>query len=410
MKYIIVVGDGMADYPIPELEGKTPLEAAKTPNMDWLASKGEVGMARTIPPKMTPASDVGNLSILGYDPRQYYCGRAPLEAANMGIQLAPDEVAFRCNLITTDKDVLVDYSAGHISSHEAKVLMDTLNEEIGTEKKRFYPGVSYRHLLVLKDSRYPAKTLAGISCTPPHDLTEKKFRESLPKGEGAELLIEIMESARKALKDHEINRVRLDLGENPATMIWLWGQGQAPTIPSFKERYGLTGSVISAVDLVNGIGRLIGFEVIKVPGATGYYDTNYEGKAEYALESLKKKDVILVHIEAADEAGHNGDLREKMTAIERIDRLVIGRILEGLKGIEYRILVMPDHPTAVAQKTHTADDVPFVIAGTGIASNGAPAYSEAAGKATGLFLEEGYRVMERLTRKIHPSLSSRASE
>ncbi len=399
MKYIIIVGDGMADYPLPELEEKTPLEVAKTPNMDWLASKGEVGMARTIPPKMTPASDVGNLSILGYDPRQYYCGRAPLEAANMGIELAPDEVAFRCNLITADKDILVDYSAGHISSQEAKVLINSLNEEMGREGIRFYAGVSYRHLLILKTTKYSAKTLAAIECTPPHDLTGKNFRKSLPKGEGADLLIELMEKGRKVLKDHEINRVRVDLGENPATMIWLWGQGQAPRIPSFKEKYGLTGGVISAVDLINGIGRIIGFEVIKVPGATGYYDTNYEGKAEYALEALKTKDLVLVHIEAADEAGHNGDLREKMSAIEKIDRLVIGKIMEGLKGVEHRILVMPDHPTAVAQKTHTADEVPFVIAGTGVASNGAPSYSEAAGKATGLFLEEGYRVMERLVSK-----------
>ncbi len=396
MKYVIIVGDGMADYPLPELEEKTPLEVAKTPNMDWLASKGEVGMARTIPPKMTPASDVGNLSILGYDPREYYCGRAPLEAANMGIELAPDEVAFRCNLITADKDILVDYSAGHISSQEARVLINSLNEEMGREGIRFYAGVSYRHLLILKATKYSAKTLAAIECTPPHDLTGKNFRKSLPKEEGADLLIELMEQGRKVLKDHEINRVRVDLGENPATMIWLWGQGQAPRIPSFKEKYGLTGGVISAVDLINGIGRIIGFEVIKVPGATGYYDTNYEGKAEYALEALKTKDLVLVHIEAPDEAGHNGDLREKMSAIEKIDRLVIGKIMEGLKGVEHRILVMPDHPTAVAQKTHTADEVPFVIAGTGIVSNGATVYSEAAGKATGLVLEEGYRVMDRL--------------
>lgn len=396
MKYIIIVGDGMADYPLPELEEKTPLEVAKTPNMDWLASKGEVGMARTIPPKMTPASDVGNLSILGYDPREYYCGRAPLEAANMGIRLASDEVAFRCNLITGDKDILVDYSAGHISSQEARVLINSLNEEMGREGVCFYAGVSYRHLLILKDPKYSAKTLAAIECTPPHDLTGKNFRKSLPKGEGADLLIELMEQGRKVLKDHEINRVRVDLGENPATMIWLWGQGQAPRIPLFKEKYGLTGGVISAVDLVNGIGRIIGFDVIKVPGATGYYDTNYEGKAEYALEALKTKDLVLVHIEAADEAGHNGDLREKMSAIEKIDRLVIGKVIEGLKGVEYRILVMPDHPTAVAKRTHTADDVPFLIAGTGILSNGAVSYSESSGRSTGLILEEGYRVMERL--------------
>ena len=406
MKYVIVVGDGMADYPLPELEEKTPLEVAKTPNMDWLASKGEVGMARTIPPKMTPASDVGNLSILGYDPREYYCGRAPLEAANMGIQLALDEVAFRCNFITSDKDILVDYSAGHISSQEAKVLIASLNEEMRREGVRFYAGVSYRHLLILKDSRYSARMLATVECIPPHDLTGKNFRKSLPKGEGADLLIEMMEQGRKVLKDHEINRVRVDLGENPATMIWLWGQGQAPRIPLFKEKYGLTGGVISAVDLINGIGRIIGFEVIKVPGATGYYDTNYEGKADYALEALKKKDLVLIHIEAADEASDNGDLREKMAAIEKIDRLVIGRIMEGLKGVEYRILVMPDHPTAVAKRSHTADDVPFLIAGTGIVPNGAASYSETSGKSSGMVLEEGYRVMERFIARSRSSLSS----
>lgn len=398
MKYIVIVADGMADYPIPELEGKTPLEAAKTPSMDWLASKGEVGMAQTIPTKMTPASDVGNLSILGYDPREYYCGRAPLEAANMGIHLAPDEVAFRCNLVTGDKDILVDYSAGHISSQEARVLINSLNEEMEKGGIRFYAGISYRHLLILNDPKYSASTLAAIECTPPHDLTGRNFRKSLPRGEGADLLMELMEQGRKVLKDHEINRVRVDLGENPATMIWLWGQGQAPQIPSFKEKYGLTGGVISAVDLINGIGRIIGFDVIKVPGATGYYDTNYEGKADYALEALKTKDLVLVHIEAADEAGHNGDLREKMAAIEKIDRLVIGRIMEGLKGVEHRILVMPDHPTAVSERTHTSDPVPYLIAGAGISANGATVYSESAAKTTGLFLEDGYRVMERFVR------------
>ena len=398
MKYIIVVGDGMADEMVPELDGKTPLEVAKTPNMDWLAEKGEVGMARTIPPKMTPTSDVGNLSILGYDPRQYYCGRAPLEAANMGIQLAGDEVAFRCNLITVDKEILTDYSAGHISSQEAKVLIDHLNKELGGKGVRFYAGVSYRHLLILKTTRYSPKKLASIQCTPPHDLTGKNFRKNLPKGEGSDLIIEIMEKGKKILNDHEINRVRLDLGENPANMIWLWGQGQAPEIPSFKSKYGLNGAVISAVDLINGIGKLIGFEVIKVPGVTGYYDTNYEGKAKYALDGLQHNGIVLVHIEAADEAGHNGDLREKIIAIEKIDRLVIGKIMEGLTRVEARILVIADHPTPVSKKTHTAEAVPYLIAGGGIVSNGASAYNEIQGKATGLFLEKGYQVMERFLR------------
>lgn len=398
MKYVIVVGDGMADYPLPELEGKTPLEVAKKPNLDGLAGQGEVGLARMIPAGMTPASDVGNLSILGYDPLQYYCGRAPLEAANMGIKLMQGEVAFRCNLVTVEKDILSDYSAGHISSQESKVLIEELNHRLAREGMRFYSGISYRHLLILKDFGGSAERLVNVRCVPPHDIMGKNYRKFLPSGKGAEALTEFMEKSRGVLKDHDVNRVRVDLGENPANMIWLWGQGQTPQMPSFKEKYGLEGSVISAVDLVNGIGRLVGFDVIRVPGATGYYDTNYEGKADYALDSLKERDFILVHIEAPDEAGHNGDLREKINAIERLDRLVVGRILEGLKKIAYRILVVPDHPTSVAKRTHTADEVPFVLAGSGISPNGALTYSETAARGTGLVVKEGHQLMRKLLR------------
>lgn len=306
MKYIVLVGDGMCDYPLEELGGKTPLEVARIPNMNFIAKEGQVGIATTIPESLSPASDVANLSILGYDPLKYYRGRGPLEAANMGIKLQADEIAFRCNLITAADDTLADYSAGHISNKEAATLIKFLDEKLGTEFIKFYPGVSYRHLMIIKG--HPE--LMSCKCTPPHDVTGQPVEKNLPKGEGSEILINLMRESRKLLSEHEVNHVRVDLKENPGNMIWLWGQGTAPEMPSFYDKYGVKGSVISAVDLIKGIGRIIGLDVIDVPGATGYYDTNFQGKAEYAIESLKKKDFVFVHVEAPDEAGHNGDLRE----------------------------------------------------------------------------------------------------
>jgi 2,3-bisphosphoglycerate-independent phosphoglycerate mutase len=397
MKIIVLVCDGMADEPLEQLGGKTPLEAAKTPFMDELAREGKVGLTRTIPPGFTPASDVGNLSILGYDPRRYYCGRGPLEAANMGVALQEGDVAFRCNLVTVDGDTLVDYSAGHIRSEEAARLIQHLDAALGSDGLRFYPGVQYRHLAVFRDPRRTEDLLKTV-CLPPHDIMGWKISEHLPKGPAADELIRLMEASRSLLATHEVNQVRIDLKENPANMIWLWGQGKRLPLPTFQERWGMTGSVISAVDLVKGAGRLAGLEVIRVPGATGYYDTNYEGKGKAAVRSLKKHDFVFVHVEAADEAGHNGDLRQKILAIENFDRWVVGTVRKGLSHFKEgaRILILPDHPTPVQKRTHTADPVPFLIWGEGIASNSAPAFGESAARASGWKVEEAHEILPAL--------------
>ncbi len=394
MKYIVLVGDGMADYPIKELGNKTPLEAAKVPNMDFIAKNGRAGLVHTIPQGLAPASDVANLSIIGYDPVKYYSGRGPLEAANMGIKLGPDDIAFRCNLVTIDKERMADYSAGHITSEEAATLIKFLDKKLGSEKIKFYPGVSYRHLIIVRDGSLK-EALRETHCEPPHDITGMEIKGHLPKGDGAKFLIKLMEDSRAILSGHEVNHVRIDLKENPADMIWLWGQGVETNMPKFSDKFGVTGSVISAVDLIKGIGKLIGLDVINVPGATGYYDTNYQGKAKYAIDSLKDKDFVFVHVEAPDEAGHNGDLRAKMAAIENFDRFIVGAILDKFKKQEdFRVMVLPDHNTPVSLRTHTAEPVPFAVFGKGFAPNGAQEYSEASAKATGLAFGHGHELME----------------
>ncbi len=393
MKYIVLVGDGMADYPLKELDGRTPLEVARTPNMDFIARSGSLGRIKTIPDKMSPASDVANISILGYDPRRFYTGRGPLEAANLGIELESDDVAFRCNLITVASDNLVDYSAGHISSKEAAILIKFIDQKLGTNRIKFYPGVSYRHLMVVK--RAAEERLADLKCKPPHDITGQNISVNFPEGDNAQTVIKLMQSSRKILESHEINQVRVDLKENPANMIWLWGQGGKPAMPKFMEKYGLSGSVISAVDLIKGLGRILGLSVINVPGATGYYDTDYEGKARAALRSLEEKDFVFVHVEAPDEAGHNGDLREKIAAIERFDQLVVGTVLNALKRKKnFRILVLPDHATPISVKTHTADAVCFGIYGKDIIAAGFLNYSERQAEKSELYFENGYELME----------------
>lgn len=392
-KYIVLVGDGMADYPIEELGMRTPLEAARTPNMDFIAKNGILGLAKTIPDKMTPASDVANLSILGYDPQKYYSGRGPLEAANLGIELEDDDVAFRCNLITASADTLLDYSAGHIKSTEAEKLIKLLDQKIGTNKIRFFNGISYRHLLLFK--RGSELKLQDLKCLPPHDITGKSISRNLPKGDNADLIIKLMQDSRQILENHEINHVRLDLKENPANMIWLWGQGKKPSMPKFSDKFGLTGSVISAVDLIKGLGRILGLEVINVPGATGYYDTNYHGKADAAIKSLGKNNFVFVHVEAPDEAGHNGDLREKLTAIERFDQMIVGSILEYCKDkSDFRIMVLPDHATPVSLKTHTPDLIPFEIYGKDISAGNFLNYSEKEAQKSQLYFKHGYQLME----------------
>jgi len=394
MKYIVLVGDGMADYPIQELGNKTPLEAAKIPNMNYIAKNGRSGLTYTVPKGFAPASDVANLSIIGYDPAKYYSGRGPLEAANMGIKLGPDDIAFRCNLVSVDRNWMADYSAGHITSEEAGTLIRYLDKKLGSDRIKFYPGVSYRHLMIVRDGSIK-EALRAVKCVPPHDITGMAIRDYLPKGEGAEFLIKLMEESRALLADHEINHVRLDLKENPADMIWLWGQGVETNMPTFKEKFGVDGSVISAVDLIKGIGKSIGLNIINVPGATGYYDTNYQGKAKYAIDSLKARDFVFVHVEAPDEAGHNGDLRAKIAAIENFDRFIVGAVLEKFKKLkDFRIMVLPDHSTPVSVRTHTAEPVPFAVFGKGVEQNNAEAYNETAAKATGLAFEHGHELME----------------
>ena len=396
MKYAIIVPDGMADYPLEDFDGRTPMQMAKTPHMDRLAREGSAGLARTIPWGMAPGSDVANLSVVGYNPKKYYSGRAPLEAASMRVELAPTDLAFRCNLVTVSGDSMADFSAGHISNKEAHALIDALNAELASDDVRFYPGVSYRHLLV-----YRGAEKMSLKTTPPHDITGKRYAPYLPRGRGSGLIRDLMERSRAVIEPHEINKVRVDLGENPATQIWLWGEGHAPEMEPFVEKYGLTGAMITAVDLLKGIAVCLGWDVIDVPGATAYLDTDYAAKGEHAVAALDSHDLVYVHVEAPDEAGHGGLLNEKVMAIQRVDREVVGRIVcaaEQLNahGPGCRVLVVPDHLTPVSKRTHTPEPVPFVMWGRGIEPNGAEAFSELAAKGTRLKLRRGFKLMERL--------------
>lgn len=402
MKYIILIGDGMADNPIGSLGNRTPLEAALTPNLDSIASSGTFGLFATVPKGYPPGSDVANLSILGYDPARYYSGRSPLEAASIGVKLEASDVAFRCNMVTlADKGnvtIMDDYSAGHISTQDAALLIKTLDadEELRAMGVRFYTGTSYRHLMVWEHGKDKLRT------TPPHDISDKAIEPHLPSGDGAEALLRFMKRSQEILKDHPTNKARIVAGKKPATSIWLWGQGRAPKMPTMKDRFGVNGAMISAVDLMKGIGIYAGLEALKVPGVTGYLDTNYKGKAEYALESLKKGDFVCVHVEAPDEAGHNGNLKDKLIAIEDFDREIVGRVLKGIAatGEPYRIAALCDHPTPVELKTHTSDPVPFVMAsslGAALVSSGVKAhYCEREAKQTGVFLSESTAFIEAL--------------
>lgn len=398
MKYVVLLGDGMADEPMPELGGKTPLQCARTPFMDRLAREGQIGLAQTIPEGFPPGSDVANLSVFGYDPVQCYSGRSPLEAASMGVSLAPEDVSFRLNLVTLGKDgdgeIMEDFAAGHITTDEAREIVLTLQKELGTENFQFYPGVSYRHLLVWRGG------VDTMSFTPPHDITGQPVGGQLPRGEGAEVLLELMERARSILASHPVNEKRQAEGKRPANAMWLWGQGRAPHMPTLQERFGLSGAVISAVDLIKGIGIYAGLDVIDVPGATGYIDTNYRGKAEYALEALKTRDYIYVHVEAPDEASHGGLLQEKIRAIEAFDEMVVGTVFEGLRSMgPFRLLITPDHPTPLRLMTHTSKPVPFILYGSEgefASQPEAACYDEAAAAASGLFIEKGFQLMEML--------------
>ncbi len=392
MKYVVIVPDGMADLPVEAFGGKTPLESAITTNMDYLARHGMIGLVRTIPEGMPPGSDIGNMALMGYDPRSCHTGRAPLEAASLGLTLQEDEIAVRCNFVTVTDDQMADYSAGHISTREADLLIQALNEELAEEGVRFYTGKSYRHILLLKGI-LPEKYLA-IKTVAPHDIMGQALKSFLPSGAEAAVFLRLMERSRAILDGHSVNQVRVDLGENPANMIWLWGQGTRPRLPLFADKYRRKGALISAVDLVRGLGRLAGFTVIDVPGVTGYYDTNYSGKAAYALEALKTHDFVFIHIEAPDEAGHNGDFKAKREAIERVDKEIVGAVLNAFEGRQdLRILVLPDHPTPVKLRTHTADPVGFVMCGPGIDPNHGEAMTEQEARGKGLLFESGEELL-----------------
>lgn len=365
MKYVVILGDGMADYPVEELGGKTPLCVAKKPNIDALCAKGELGLVKTVPSGMKPGSDVANLSMMGYSPAIYYSGRSPLEALSMGVDLKADDIAIRCNLVTLSEDepyeqkTMVDYSAGEISTEEAKILVDFIQSKLGTENLHFYPGVSYRHCLVKHNAKL------GTTFTPPHDISDRCVKDYLPKDLYGEQMLALMKQSYELLKDHPVNTERKKAGKNPANSIWLWGEGTKPALDPFAERYGLNGAVISAVDLIKGIGKGAKMKVIEVEGACGTYKTNFAGKAQSAVNALLNEgcDYVYVHMEAPDECGHQGDLQHKILSVELIDSVVVKYIVEKLReaGEDFCMLIAPDHPTPVKIKTHTSDPVPYVL-------------------------------------------------
>ena len=392
MKYLVLVPDGAADYPLEELGGRTPLQAAATPNMDRLAREGRGGLVQTIPPEQHPGSDVGNLEIFGYDSRVHYSGRAPLEAASMGVPLGEEDVAFRCNLITRHGDTLADYSAGHIGTEEAAELVALIAAQLQQDGVSFHPGVGYRHLMVYTNG--PGE----LQSFPPHDIMGESIAAHLPSGEGAEEIRRLMEEAEPVLAGAEVNRRRVGAGLSPANAIWLWGSGRALQLPGIESRFGVSGGVISAVDLVRGIGVAAGLRVIHVPGITGYLDTNYTGKAEHALAALESDDFVYVHVEAPDEAGHNGDVEGKKRAIEDFDGKVVGTLLAGLEALKEpaRILLAPDHRTPIALRTHSREPVPFVLWGAGIEADGLASYNEVAAEKGAERLDHGHRMIEML--------------
>lgn len=398
MKYAIVIPDGCADEPVAQLGNQTPLQAARVPNMDRIAQAGVVGLANNVPTPLTPASDVATLSLFGYNPLECYTGRAPLEAAAMGIHLGPNDWAIRCNLVYAPDGHMRDFTAGHISSAEAAELIRALQKELGGQEVawgtlEFHAGVQYRHLLVWR-GRTATSPFEGTKTQPPHDIPDRPLADYQPQGPAADLLVALMDASRPILAAHPVNAQRIAAGKKPATQIWLWGQGQAPRLQPFSERYGPRGAIISAVDLVRGVGALLGWHRIDVPGATGYLDTNYANKGKYAVEALGAFDLVCVHIEAPDEASHEGRADEKVKALERIDEHIVGPLLDALPRYgDYRILVEPDHRTTLATRAHAYGPVPFATCGTGITPHGATSYDEPTAGRLGLQFDPGWRLM-----------------
>jgi len=395
MNYAIILPDGAADEPVERLGGRTPLEAAKKPNIDWIAANGRQGTVRTVPDGFAPGSDVATMSLLGYDPRVNHSGRAPLEAAARRIPVRADQLVFRANLVTLHDGLMQDFTAGHISQKEADRLIADLNERLGAEGCEFHAGVSYRNLMV-------ASTAADVNpkCTPPHDIPDQPVAQHLPRGPGKDWVLRVMDLAREVLREHDVNMVRRDLGENPATDIWLWGQGRPKPLERFTARFGVKGAVIAAVDLIRGLARSVGMDAIDVPGATGYLDTDYAAKGAAAVAALRTHDLVIVHIEAPDEAGHLGDADAKTTAIERIDEHIVGPVLEALRSLDrWRIMVVPDHPTPVGRRVHTGTPPPFCLAGHTIHPVMRQPFSEAAAAASDLQVDPGHELMEYFLRR-----------
>ncbi len=399
MKYIVILADGMADYPVEELGGKTPMQSAKKPNIDKLFKKSKKGLVNNVPANLSPGSDVANLSAMGYDPQRFYTGRSPLEAVSIGIDLKPSDMVFRCNVVTLTDDenkyedkIITDHSADEITTAEAKILIEDVQKEFGNEFLTFYPGVSYRHALVWDMG--PDE----FNLIPPHDILEKRIGDYLPKGKNGEILGRLMKKSYDFLNNHPINIERAKRGLNKANSIWIWGEGRKPQLASFKSLYGLNGSVISAVDLIKGIGICAGLDSIEVEGATGNIHTNFEGKAKAAVDAiLNGSDYVFVHMEAPDECGHRHETENKVKSIELIDEKVVGYVTKKLEenNVDYRMLVLPDHPTPLALRTHTRDAVPFMIFdSTQVHENNNESFTEETAASSGLVIEEGYKLME----------------
>ena len=389
----------MADYDVPEFDGKTILDVADKPNIDYMSMHGELGMVKTVQDGMKPGSDVANLSVMGYDTRTCYTGRSPLEAASIGVQLKDTDVTFRCNLVTLSDEenyedkTMVDYSAGEISTAEAKELIAAVAKELNTDILKFYAGVSYRHLLVWD------KGSDKVELTPPHDISDRKIKDYLPQGDNSAELLELMKRSARILGAHPVNLERIKQGKNPATSIWLWGEGKKPQLDNFEKKYGVSASVISAVDLIKGIAICADMESIDVDGATGTYHTNFEGKTKAALKSLCEdgKDFVYIHMEAADECGHQGDAKDKKLSVELIDKKVVGPLRKELekRGVDYKMLILPDHPTPIKLKTHVSDPVPYVIYDSTKEEGKGFLYNEENGRKTGVYIEDGYTLMDK---------------
>lgn len=399
MKFIIFLGDGMSDRPVDQLNGQTPLMVAHTPNLDRMVREGVGGWSLNTPSGYYPGSDIANLGVLGYDVTQSYTGRSPLEAAAMGVELKPDDLSFRCNLValSSNHTIMEDFSAGHISTDQAAQIIDHLNKNLASDQFQFFPGVSYRHLLVWKGGGNQI-----VNCIAPHDISDKPIQPHLPSGTGADPIKQLMQDSWKLLSDHPVNQDRLKKGDKPANSIWLWGQGKKPNLDLFQNRFGLSGAMISAVDLMRGIASLIGFEVIHVPGATGWIDTDYEGKAQACLDGLTRHDLVFVHVESPDEAGHAGRLDYKIQAIEDFDKRLVGPVLNSMANRgPYRAIALPDHPTPIATKTHNSDPVPFAMCGTGITPDTNTAYDERLLKSGSISFNPGIDMIKTL---VNPNL------